>query len=80
MATPPMTYMDTEQHMNYIALPVPEMSCPSAHFQAVEFRDELQKFGMIGFDRLGRREVSIINPFARRHVYKVRDNLSQAHP
>ena len=51
-----------------------------AHFQAVEFRDELQKFGMIGFDRLGRREVSIINPFARRHVYKVRDNLSQAHP
>jgi len=41
-----------------------------AHFQADEFRDELLKFGMIGFDRLGRREVAIVNPFARRHVYK----------
>jgi len=25
---------------------------------------------MIGFDRIGRREVAIVNPFARRHVYK----------
>lgn len=40
------------------------------HYQADEFRDELLKFGMIGFDRLGRREVEIVHPFARRHVYK----------
>lgn len=27
------------------------------YFQEASFRDELHKFGVIGFDRLGRREV-----------------------
>ena len=53
------------------------------HFQAEDFRDELRKFGMIGFDRLGRRlgrdgVDTINNPFARRHVYKVRWQRARA--
>jgi len=40
------------------------------HFQARGFRNELHKFGMLGFDRLGRWDKSKCNHYARRHVYK----------
>jgi len=39
-------------------------------FQMDEFVDELHKFGIIGFDRYGRRPVDVVYPYARRHVYK----------
>ena len=40
------------------------------HFQDPAFRDSLHKFGMIGFDRFGRRSTAVVQPYARRHVYK----------
>lgn len=44
-----------------------------AHFQnRDEFRDELRKFAMIGFHRLGRYAREAIASYARQHVYKVR--------
>ena len=48
------------------------------YFQAADFRESdpnksnLHKFGMIGFDRFGRPPTATRNPYARRHVYKVR--------
>ena len=42
------------------------------YFQAEEFRSELYKFGLIGFDRFGRVPQDVNYPYARRHVYKVR--------
>ena len=45
------------------------------YFQAEEFRGELYKFGMIGFDRFGRVPQPVLDPYARRHVYKVRKCL-----
>jgi len=39
------------------------------HFQHDDFRADLAKFGLIGFDRLGYKSPAKF-PFARRHVYK----------
>jgi hypothetical protein len=46
-----------------------------SHYQSPGFRDELRKFGLIGFDRLGSRHYSsrhetLRKAHARRHVYK----------
>lgn len=49
------------------------------YFQAQEFRAELQKFGVIGFDRFGRFAQPVTKPYARRHVYKVRPNAYFTH-
>ena len=47
------------------------LSAVLRYFQAEEFRGELQKFGLIGFDRFGRFAQPVSKPYARRHVYKV---------
>eukprot|EP00656_Telonema_subtile_P013279 TRINITY_DN16737_c0_g1_i1.p1 TRINITY_DN16737_c0_g1~~TRINITY_DN16737_c0_g1_i1.p1 ORF type:complete len:348 (-),score=69.09 TRINITY_DN16737_c0_g1_i1:258-1301(-) len=40
------------------------------YFQEPDFREQLCKFGVLGFDRFGRREKPLAHPYARRHVYK----------
>ncbi len=51
------------------------LSSVLSHYQSPGFRDELRKFGLIGFDRLGSRHYSsrhepLRKAHARRHVYK----------
>ena len=41
------------------------------YFQEEDFREELFKIGVIGFDRFGRFAVPVNYPYARRHVSKV---------